>query len=338
MATFINRQKEIKFLKNWVEEEPNSLLFVYGPKSSGKTTLIKEVIDKHLNTKKISVNYMNLRGILLYNFESFLESFFVKTKTEKIKDLLGGVSINIPYFKVGLNDEALFKKNPFRIMEGQLTKAQKKGLQPVLIIDEIQNLKNIYMNGERLLLDQLFNLFVRLTKSIHVAHVILLTSDSYFVEEIYQNARLSKTTTYFFINHLEKNAVREWLLEEKLGENSIATIWKYLGGSPWEITQCLRLLKQGQNVNEVCQNIIQNLRGQLAHYIFRNFQEDEENTINQVHQNIIKKSYCNIQDLKGLNIIPILQKMVDQNFWFYKTDEQKILANSESIRWAMKRL
>ncbi len=42
---FINRQEEIGYLKEWIGERPKNILFFYGPKSSGKTTLIyKELL------------------------------------------------------------------------------------------------------------------------------------------------------------------------------------------------------------------------------------------------------------------------------------------------------
>jgi len=37
---FINRQLEIKELKGYFDNEPSSILIVYGPKSTGKTTLL----------------------------------------------------------------------------------------------------------------------------------------------------------------------------------------------------------------------------------------------------------------------------------------------------------
>lgn len=83
MAKFINRTKELNYLKNWLNREPNSLLFIYGPKSSGKTTLMTQLIDNHLDLKKMAINYMNLRGILIYDFNSFLDTFFTKTAKGK---------------------------------------------------------------------------------------------------------------------------------------------------------------------------------------------------------------------------------------------------------------
>ncbi|CAB3289808.1 protein of unknown function [Methanocaldococcus lauensis] len=43
---FYNREKELKYLKIYCQLEPNSILFVYGPKSSGKTTVMLKVIEE----------------------------------------------------------------------------------------------------------------------------------------------------------------------------------------------------------------------------------------------------------------------------------------------------
>lgn len=57
---FYNREKELNYLKNYVQLEPNSILFVYGPKSSGKSTVMMRVI-KELENSNIVFFYYNLR-------------------------------------------------------------------------------------------------------------------------------------------------------------------------------------------------------------------------------------------------------------------------------------
>ena len=37
---FYDREKELKYLKTYCQLEPNSILFVYGPKSSGKAKVM----------------------------------------------------------------------------------------------------------------------------------------------------------------------------------------------------------------------------------------------------------------------------------------------------------
>ena len=75
-----------------------------------------------------------------------------------------------------MEDEAIWRHDPFAFMSKKLQASAKKGIRPVIIIDEIQTLKHIYTNGEQYLVDKLFNLFIRLTKELtcrprHPAHL-----------------------------------------------------------------------------------------------------------------------------------------------------------------------
>ncbi len=337
MAAFINRKKETAFLSDWLSKEPNSLLFIYGPKSSGKTTLIYKLSEQQLDHRKYAINYLNLRGVLVYNFQTFLDAFFVRFTTEKVKDIVGGITLNIGFFNISVDDDALLKKNPFKLMEEQLTKAKKKGLQPVIILDEIQTLKNIYFNGERNLLDELFNLFVRLTKEIHVAHIILLTSDSYFIEEIYNHSKLQKTTELFHVGHLLEEDVREWLLRENVEENDIQYLWERIGGSCWEITQIISKYQNGESIKSACDYFINDEAGKLTDFMRTRMSDEEKEITRQVHRHIVQNGFAHTGDFdKSLN--PLIPKMVAHDFWFFRTDSQHITANSESIRGAMKKM
>lgn len=88
-------------------------------------------------------------------------------------------------------------------------------------------LKDIYLNGERRLIDEVFNLFVRLTKVKHLAHVVCLTSDSYFMEEIFSNANLAKTSTFYHIDHFDQEMTTKWLKSEGLIDEEIKIMWSY---------------------------------------------------------------------------------------------------------------
>jgi AAA+ ATPase superfamily predicted ATPase len=39
-VAFINREKELQYLRDYIDIRPESILFIHGPKSSGKTTLL----------------------------------------------------------------------------------------------------------------------------------------------------------------------------------------------------------------------------------------------------------------------------------------------------------
>ncbi len=43
-VAFIDRENEMAELRNYLESRPNSILFLYGPKSSGKITLMSRFL------------------------------------------------------------------------------------------------------------------------------------------------------------------------------------------------------------------------------------------------------------------------------------------------------
>jgi len=338
MARFINRKEEIKYLKDWFKSEPNGMLFVYGPKSSGKTTLITNVLEA-LNTKYYAINYLDLRGVLLHNFQSFLNVFFQKSTSGKLRELIEGLTINTGFFTIGIEDDKLLQQNPFKLMEAQLEKAVKKGLKPVIVIDEIHLLNNIYINGERYLLDELFNFFVRLTKVKNLAHIILATSNSHFVEKIYKNARLKKTTNFYQINHFSKQTVEDWLRQDAtyLSENDIDYIYKKLGGSVWEIKEMLKKVKFGLSVKEAVQFFLDSEYGQLADFLyFSQFTVETHAVLQKAFKDIAETGFLELKNYPN-QLAQLIPLFVEQEIWFYEAGEQKITANSESIRWAIKK-
>ena len=89
---------------------------------------------------------------------------------------------------------------------------------PVIIFDEIQELKWIYYWEDKFkkeLLREMFAFFISLTKENHLAHVICMTSESAFIEQIYNDVKLKNTSDFYFIDHLEKKDIEYWLWEEE---------------------------------------------------------------------------------------------------------------------------
>ena len=92
----IDREKEMKFIQEWFENIPKEILWIYGPKSTGKTTLIEYIIEnklfddfKSFKSDKYNVKYINFRRKTVYNFKSFIHSFVFSNNLES-KDEWGG--------------------------------------------------------------------------------------------------------------------------------------------------------------------------------------------------------------------------------------------------------
>ncbi|MBI4648522.1 MAG: AAA family ATPase, partial [Bacteroidia bacterium] len=285
---FINRESEIKYLHNYFDSEPNSLLFLYGPKSGGKSTLLNKVVNE-IDTKKFVVNFLDLRGMLIYDFNSFLDTFFPKTLYGKVKDIVDGITVNVGFFGINFDDEKILKQNAFKIIEQKLQSAKEKGKQPIIIIDEIQLLKNIYINGEKYLIDELFNLFIRLTKVTHTTHIILSTSDSYFIEEIYNSSKLKKTSNFYFVDHFSDNIVSKWLKEEAFKHTEIELVLKNIGGCRWELQELIRMKNENKSVDEICENFVNDEYGKISYYRSEISVMEIKNEFDRINKIIVEK-------------------------------------------------
>ena len=45
---FINRNKDVSFITEYYTKIPDRILWIYGPKSTGKTTLIEYIVENKL--------------------------------------------------------------------------------------------------------------------------------------------------------------------------------------------------------------------------------------------------------------------------------------------------
>ncbi len=57
---FINRQAELKDLRTFIDKEPAEILFIHGPKSLGKTTLLYKFLEQVQKKQKLDVKFMDL--------------------------------------------------------------------------------------------------------------------------------------------------------------------------------------------------------------------------------------------------------------------------------------
>jgi AAA+ ATPase superfamily predicted ATPase len=282
VSAFINRQEDIGYLKQWIEEEPKNILFFYGPKSSGKTTLIYKFVENYLNDEKqFSVKLFNLREVLLVNYEDFLQRFF-QVEDPQEKDTTQTRQYNLRVFTLTVQTQQKIKDrqlDPFDVMKAELKDLNSRGIRPIIIIDELQALDFIYFNSQRELIKELINFFVAMTKESHLCHVLLSSSDGYFIEKLYNDSKLKKTSELFEVDYLPKEDIVYWLnnLEKEsnikeftLSGSQIEYIWEYFAGSIWEISsllgRLLRVCHEGQVPDHKLQEIVERYMVQAKSY------------------------------------------------------------------------
>jgi hypothetical protein len=315
---FINRKKELNDLMHWINRKPNEILFIYGPKSSGKTTLLMKFIELNLNDKDYNIKHFNLRKVLIANYIDFIQAFFEVDYSTSPKEVKQRSEYSLKVFKLSKEiKQSLEKKilDPFVVMEIELQKIVNKGIRPIIIIDELQALEDIYMNGQRELLKELINFFVAMTKESHLCHVIIASSDGYFINRIYEDSKLSKTSKYYSVDYIDEADTKYWLknLESKsaitsfkLTDAQINLIWKFFGGSMFEITDLLGDLIPCSNdhkitdkdLNNNIQKRIEENCSRFKHY--SGFSESKIILLEKIYQHCAKALFFDHQDMKSL--------------------------------------
>lgn len=343
---FINRAKELAYLSTFIDKRPNEILFLHGPKSSGKTTLLYRFFNKITKQQKLDVKFLNLREILLVNYRDFLKVFFgidyCQTK-ENVKEVR---EYDLKVFKVkvevlkGLDAREI---DPFSVMKKEFLKLNKKGIKPIIIIDELQALDHIYVNGQRELITELFNFFVAMTKESHLAHVIISSSDGYFIDTVYKDSRLKKTSSFFKVDYLLKEDVYKWLgniekfskiTDYSLSRSDTDKIWNTVGGSMWEIQKILTDLFNA-DIDLVLNKYKKLMRGIVDDYI--GFSQKKESLLKLFAEHAVLdrpdlKRKCNLPYAK---LEEILRDLVFSNILYYDPAEAVFYPQGKSMEWGL---
>ncbi len=268
---FWDREREKKWLKHYLLTEPNAILFVYGPKSSGKTTLLMKVVEE-LPKEEFIYYWFDLRGKLLSSYKDVIDMFFVDEESyRELEEITERAESGImSFFRVSVEKKEKIEQkkiDAFEYMERALKKHLREGRKPVIIFDELQKLKDIYLNGrnQRPLIKELFNFFVRLTKVLHLSHVIVMTSDTFFIEQVYFDSTLENTSRYYLVDFFDDETAMDVLVSEGLSESEAKEIVEKVGGVPWIIEEILEsdepLSEVRELINQVSSKVFEVLRG-----------------------------------------------------------------------------
>ncbi|MCD6364164.1 MAG: AAA family ATPase [Synergistetes bacterium] len=266
---FWDRKDEIKYLKAYLRGFPNSILFIYGPKSSGKSTLMKRVIKKlspnqEKLLQKYNILYYDFRSKLIRGARTIIDLFFKVVEEKEASAIKAGIEID-ENTKVAIKEG---KIEPFELIENRLRESGRKN---VIVLDELQKLKGIYLedsseNGR--LLDELFNFFVRITKVEHLAHVIVMTSDTFFVEKLYSNSSLANCAEYYLVDFFSDDIAKGVLVSERLNEVEASYVVSWCGGVPWFLERVLSK-KKVLGIREAVKSLYRMVKGEVLEKLGR---------------------------------------------------------------------
>ena len=334
----IDRENDMSFLLEWFEKVPDEILWIYGPKSSGKTTLIEYVVENELfedfwkfkPKKNYWIRYMNLREYLISSYDSFIEAFVKPTpeKSKKTEEI--NARINIGIFEIEgkkLEEVRERKRDLFKVMAGELQDIAKNK-RVILIIDEIQTLQEIYMNGDRELLKEFLNFCVRLTKELHLCHVVILSSNTVFIDRIYNDAKLKVTSEFYKIEHLDKGTTIEWLKEENFSDEDISLIWEYLGGCIPLIQRMMRNKDRFNSLEEFLKDQQLGAWSEIIDYLQTDFDEDDFEIFDKISKDIVINGKYILEARNIKKEKEIVEKWCEKEMLFFEPRTREVRGNN----------
>ncbi len=241
--SYWNREKETADLVKHINDVPNSILFVFGPKSSGKSTTVRKIISESKKDKVFFFYDLRMSGIS--NYYDFVDFFTNVSKKNEAKQYDIGINLAVFHFGITSEKRADFKENKklgdvFELFRDNIKRVKNQGKMPIIVIDELQMLKYSYKNGEKKLFEELFNFFVTITKTEHLAHVICMSSDSLFIDEVYCNSVLKKTSGFYLFDSFDRKTTVDWLFAEGIDKKTARSVFDKLGGECWYLQEYLR--------------------------------------------------------------------------------------------------
>lgn len=258
---FFDREKEKEEILKVLKAEPDLINFVFGPINSGKTELMRNFLTE-ISEEKYHPIYINLRKKFLSNHKDFIQVLFKVRKEvrEELRPITGLISLGLRYAGIPISKETLDeilrsnREDAFEYIYNYFISLRQKNKIPIFVLDELQKLKDIRIDGS--LLYELFNFFIDLTKQEHISHVFAITSDSLFLEKIYSEAMLQGRVNYLLIDDFDQETTFAFLEKYGFKEMEKNLIWHYIGGKPIMLKEVIKTKILGMKVEEKCMHML----------------------------------------------------------------------------------
>jgi len=285
---FHDREKEIEEIRRILSYRPDSIHFVYGPINSGKSSLMDEVV-KRLPEDYV-VFFIDLRAQIVSNVEDFYDVLFsyevgLTRKITKFSDVISYlISSAVKYFfgfplpekLVGKVLQKNKPKNAFTYIFTILRELNSKGKKPVIVMDELQTIGDLKIDGP--LIYQLFNFFVTITKRHHLSHVFAITSDSLFLEKVYNEAMLHGRCDYLLVDDFDYDTTVEFLRKYGFNEDEVELTWNHFGGKP---VYLVKAIKNKHRLKEFCEEVLEDRFSSIL-YRIKALKRENENVFQRV--------------------------------------------------------
>ena len=321
MLRFIDREVEIWQVREFLNNPPGYVLFVYGPKSSGKSTLMMKIAR-------------DVGNFVFYDFRARAPSNVADALMVPKPTVFGRIRRWLRQKITGMKiyqgvevDRGTIK----RVKAGELDPflplipALKRMNYPVLVLDEVQALTYSGVNFKEIA--AMLNFLVTLTKKMHLTHAVVVTSDCLFVENAVKLAALEEAAEFMFVGDLEKATVLGWMREEGMDDAQARRVWEVCGGRPYELWLVVNHFHAIGEL-DILDKIIARKKARIE-MVVGNDKECEE-----ILRKMAKKGKIKVRQVDR----KILEKLIKEEIAFFDPIEGTIYPISQSTGVAIQQL
>ena len=345
---FVNREKDKEKVKRLLSGRPNLVYFVYGPINSGKTTLLMKVFEEL--PENYCVFYINFRWRDVQRVEDLIRVLFrVKREiiSEQMQDFLkelfkGGARVLSRLKGIPIPEnifDVLFRRaekveDVFAYLEEYFENIKALGYSPVLVLDEMQTIKDVINTSGKSVLAGLFNFLVGMTKERHLCHCLCATSDCLFIEDVYSNARLEGRAEYILVDDLGKEESLK--VYEEFGFEEKTKVWEYIGGKLGDMVRFYEKKKQGYSEKDALESMFRDARNTIEWMMDLPGEGEKEGLQVREIKIFLEKFKVDeerkYKDVKGR----ILKFLIDKNILFFNSVEGIVRPQSRLLWKAIK--
>jgi hypothetical protein len=273
------------------------------------------------------------------SYDSFISSFFEESDDDEFSQNYKG-SINLGVIKLEASLFQKIKEKKVNLFNELIEKLKKIDKTKIIVIDEIQTLEDIYINADKELLKEFLNFCVALTKETHLSHVVILSSNTIFINRIYNDSKLKKTSSFKLIDHFDKDTTYEYLKIKGFNNEECDLIYDYLGGSIFDISRLIRRKDEFDTLKEYLENEAILALGEIKFFMLKKCSLRETKIFKSLAKEIVKKGFIILdEDDKEKNrLLKVVEKFAEVEMLFFNLLSNRVEANNRLYYKAMEML
>ncbi len=252
---FWDREKERKILREYLlDPNPDSIFFIYGPRKSGKTSLVLKVLrdlkKEYGNLLKFDTHIFKLSGRRALDGSDLIRMMrkeFVREE-EEVDDEEDFFVIEIGNSSVSSVSDILYEIEKRETKTLIIFDGLNSRVTPMIDEDDFDG---VFTHVEEDIFRDFFELLTVLTYESELAHVIVTTSSLFIVDHVLKSHVLRNSSRFMSVDYFPDDLTFSILVSEGLSKEEAEYFVKFVGGIPKMMKKVLSGVKVQDVIKEV---------------------------------------------------------------------------------------